>query len=145
VLVIVLLVAVLVALIAHIVYSLHQGLRTHIGLGASLSSKRRQLDPVQLERQAEEAANRQDYIGAVRLLFRAAVLRLDQRAGRQSRPGTTNREYLTRYRASGVIDALKQFVDVIDAKWYGYGECDVDDYRRCRQAHAMINATEQAV
>ncbi len=72
-------------------------------------------------------------------------MQLDQRLGRQTRPGTTNREYLARYRASTVIDALGQFVDVIDAKWYGHGECDVDDYRRCRQAHALIHATDQVV
>jgi len=142
-LVVILLVATLVALIVHIFYTLRQGLRSHIGLGAALTSKRRQFDPAQLEREAEEAAGRHDYIGAVRLLFRAAVVRLDQQAGRIARPGTTNREYLARYRASTVIDALGQFVDVIDAKWYGHGECDVDDYRRCRQAHALIQSTNQ--
>ncbi|HEX4143535.1 MAG TPA: DUF4129 domain-containing protein [Pirellulales bacterium] len=144
-LVVIFLIAALVALIVHIVYTLRQGLRSHIGLGATLLSKRRQLDPVQLERQSEEAANRHDYIGAVRLLFRAAVLRLDQHTGRAARPGMTNREYLARYRASSVIDALGQFVDVIDAKWYGYGECDVEDYRRCRQAHALIHGTDRVL
>ena len=140
-LVVILLVVTLVAVTFHIVYTLRQGIRSHIGLGTALSSKRKGLDPAQLERQAEEAAGQSDYIGAVRLLFRAAVLRLDQHAGRASRPGMTNREYLIRYRATSVIDALGQFVDVIDAKWYGYGECDVEDYRRCRQAHALIHGT----
>ena len=141
-LVCILLIATLVALVVHIVYSLRQGFRSHIGLGSAIISRRRQFDPGQLEREAEEAANRHDYIGAVRLLFRAAVLRLDQRHGRVARPGTTNREYLARYRATGVIDALAQFVDVIDAKWYGYGECDVDDYRRCRRANALIHGAD---
>jgi hypothetical protein len=143
--VIILLIVTLLALTIHVVYTLRRGLRSHIGLGATLSGKRRQLDPAQLEREAEEAANRLDYIGAVRLLFRAAVLRLDQHAGRTARPGMTNREYLARYRASNVNDALGQFVDVIDAKWYGYGACDVDDYRRCRQAHALIHGTNQVL
>ena len=56
------------------------------------------------------------------------------------RPGTTNREYLSRYRVTSFIDALRQFVDVIDAKWYGHGLCDADDYQRRRQAHASIRS-----
>jgi hypothetical protein len=141
-LVIVLLIVTLLAVTFHIFYTLRQGIRTHIGLGATLTSKRKGLDPAQLERQADEAAGRHDYIGAVRLLFRAAVLRLDQHAGRAARPGMTNREYLARYRASSVIEDLGQFVDVIDAKWYGYGECGVEDYQRCRQAHAVIHGAQ---
>jgi hypothetical protein len=141
---VILLIVTLLGLVIHIVYSLKQNLATHIGLGPAISSQRRQLDPTKLEREADQVASEHDYIGAVRLLFRAAVLRLDQRAGRPARPGLTNREYLTRYRAAGVIDALGQFVDVIDAKWYGSGECSVDDYRRCRQAHALILAVDEA-
>ena len=105
-----------------------------------LASRRKQLDPARLEEEAEHTAQQHDYIGAVRLLFRATVLRLEQRAGRTARPGTTNREYLSRYCATNFIDALRQFVDVIDAKWYGHGLCDADDYQRCRQAHALIRS-----
>jgi hypothetical protein len=143
VVVIALLVVALVALTVHIVYTLRAAWAGEMPAQASLL-KRRSVDPAQLEREAEEAAGRFDYIGAVRLLFRATVIRLDQRTGRTPRPGTTNREYLARYKAASFIGALRQFVDVIDAKWYGYGQCDADDYQRCRLAHGQILGTPEA-
>jgi Domain of unknown function (DUF4129) len=142
--IVVVLVVAVVALIVHITYTARAAWVGESLAADLFSSRRGQLDPAQLERAAEEAAARHDYIGAVRLLFRAAVVRLDQRAGRTPRPGTTNREYLSRYRASTAIDALRQFVDVIDAKWYGYGECGADDYQRCRQAHGLIRGAAEA-
>ena len=142
--IVVVLVAAIVALILHIGYTVKAAWAGETPAKATLANRRRQLDPEQIEREADEAARRQDYIAAVRLLFRAAVVRLEQAAGRTARPGTTNREYLSRYRAANFIDALRQFVEVIDAKWYGYGLCDADDYQRCRAAHALIRGAAGA-
>jgi len=139
-LVVVLLVVVLLALVAHMVWSFQQALRTRRS-GLQLDSLGpRVLDPRTFEIEAEEAAHRQDYIRAIRLLFRAALLRLEQRDKRGFRPGMTNRECLSRYRNTGAYDVLRMFVETIDAKWYGYGVCDVRDYMRCQQAHTQLHA-----
>ncbi len=144
VVVVIVLTVVLIALIAHIMYAFARAISGGRSLAGTSAIHRRKIDPVQLEAEADEAARRRDYIEAVRLLFRAALLRLEQRQNREPRPGVTNREYLRRYRESAVFEALRQFVDVIDAKWYGYGTCDAEDYDRCRQAHALIRGAPGA-
>lgn len=50
----------------------------------------RGLDPSRLEREAEEAERAGDLAGAFRLLFRAALLRLDDAGMIDLRPGTTS-------------------------------------------------------
>ena len=50
----------------------------------------RGLDPVVLERRATEAEQNGDYAGALRLLFRAALIRLDRAGMIDLRPGTTS-------------------------------------------------------
>lgn len=139
-LVVVLLVVVLIALVAHMAWSFQQALRTRRSNLQLSSLGPRTLDPRAFEIESEEAAHRQDYIRAIRLLFRATLLRLEQRDKRGFRPGMTNRECLFRYRNTGAFDVLRMFVDTIDAKWYGYGVCDVRDYMRCQQAHAQLHA-----
>jgi len=141
---VVVLVIVLVALVAHIMYAFARAISGGKGLAGIGPLGRRRTDPSQLESDADEAARRGDFIQAVRLLFRAALVRLEHRQNREPRPGITNREYLRRYRDSAVFEALRQFVDVIDAKWYGYGTCDAADYDRCRQAHALIRGAAGA-
>jgi hypothetical protein len=138
--VVVLLIVVLVALVAHIAYTFHQAMqkRTKVARLGALAPKI--IDPRLLEIEAEEAAHRQDYIGAVRLLFRASILQLDERDRRASRPGVTNREYLRRFQQTAAHDTLQMFVDTIDAKWYGYGTCDLRDYMKCQRAHDQIRS-----
>ena len=128
----------LVALVAHIVYTFRQAMSRRSQLNAQMRLDSRKVDPIDLERQAEDAAVQEDFISAVRLLFRAALLRIAQREKRELRPGTTNREYLRRYGQTNFAIALQQFVDVIDAKWYGLGICQAQDYQACRRAHTII-------
>ncbi len=142
--VVVVLTVVLVALVAHIMYAFARAISGGKGLAGTSAIERRRIDPSRLEAEADEAARREDYIEAVRLLFRAALLRLEHRQNREPRPGVTNREYLRRYRDSTLFDALRQFVDVIDAKWYGHGLCDEQDYDRCRLAHSLIRGAPGA-
>jgi hypothetical protein len=130
-------------LIAHIVYTFKQAISRRAGLPGRLALATRKTDPVELERLAEDAAVQRDFITAVRLLFRAALLRLAQGERRELRPGTTNREYLRRYGQTVVADPLAQFVEVLDAKWYGHGQCDALDYQICRQAHAAISTSSE--
>lgn len=132
------LVVVLLLLVAHIIYTILGSVRTP---GRSTDGKprdARRRDPRDLERMAEEARGRSDFIGAVRLLFRAAILRLENAERRVNRPGTTNRELLRRYRSTPVHPALQQFVTVIDTKWYGGRECGPEDYESCRSAHGDV-------
>src|SRR5262249_15173179 len=101
--------------------------------------------PIELEKKSEDAAAKHDYITAVRLLFRAALLRIAEREKRQLRPGMTNREYVRRYQKAVFSAELRQFVDVLDAKWYGHGLCDSDDYQTCRRAHRIICETGEVM
>ncbi len=127
-------------LVLHIVYTFQKAIARRAEIGGLLNGDVRKNDPAELERQAEDAAIGQQYVTAVRLLFRAALLRIAQREKRELRPGTTNREYLRRYGRSTFADSLRKFVEVIDAKWYGLGVCDADDYRACRLAHSNIRS-----
>jgi hypothetical protein len=134
-----------IVLIGHIVYTFRQAIARRTRLGDALGLGARRIDPIELEREAEDAAVRQEFIQAVRLLFRAALLRIAQREKRELRPGTTNREYLRRYDKSAFANPLQQFVEIIDAKWYGYGVCNAQDYHACRHAHTVICEANEVI
>ncbi len=129
----------LVAILAHLVYSVatlflgaKRGNLTSIKLGSMVA------DPVVLERQAEAAAEQGDCSQGVRLLFRACLLRLEQAESRKYRGGVTNREVLRRHRNSAVYEPMKLFVETLEIKWYGMGECSPADYAACKAAHAEL-------
>lgn len=132
-------VAILVAILCHMIYSiatLFWGVKKDDQLVTKLSNT--VLDPEMLERQATEAAAKGDCSLAVRLLFRACLLRLEQAESRKFRGGTTNREVLRRHRNSPVYEPMKLFVEILEIKWYGLGVCSQSDYESCRQAHAEL-------
>ena len=58
----------------------------------SLTDPGREIGPDEFEQQAALAETNRDYIGAVRLLFRAALRRLEIFEKKKFRPGITNRE-----------------------------------------------------
>jgi hypothetical protein len=97
-----------------------------------------EIDPAALEQEAESASRAGDYIGAIRLLFRAALRRIEVVEKRKLRPGFTNRELLRRYRSTPLHDSLERFVETIDDKWYGDGICLESDYVYCRSEHERI-------
>jgi hypothetical protein len=141
-LVVIVLALVCVALIAHIVWSFVSALR-----GPRPSARRygttrteRETDPNDLVRQAELASGRGDYIEAVRLLFRAALARLERAENKPFRPGFTNRALMARYRSSPLAEPLARLVGVIDAKWYGDEICRDEDYAACRAEHDRLHA-----
>jgi hypothetical protein len=138
--VIVVLTLLLVALLLHIVYTFRQVLDRRAKALQLSDSTLAAIDPRTLELNAEEAAHRHDYIDAVRLVFRASLLRLEQRDRRGVRPGITNHEYLRRYRDTPTHELLGQFVEIIDAKWYGGRACDCRDYALCQRAHEQLRA-----
>lgn len=94
--------------------------------------------PEMFEQQAQQAVAAGDYIQAVRLLFRACLVRLEQAEERPLRRGLTNREYLRRYEDTLFHEPLVPFVNTIDRKWYGGGECRAEDYEQCAHAHAEV-------
>lgn len=141
--IVILLVVICVALIAHIVWTFVVAIR-----GPSQRGRRRgsslpdeqPADPAELVQQAEAASAAGQYIEAVRLLFRASLVRLEQAEKRKFRPGFTNRALLARYRSSPVGDPLKRLVEVMDAKWYGDEACHHEDYIACRQEHDRLQS-----
>jgi hypothetical protein len=128
-----------VALIAHIIYTLIQAIRGPVRRsGQVYTSAAREVDPLDLEREADRIGDRGDYIGAIRLLFRAALRRIELAERKQLRPGFTNRELLRRYRASPLFASLERFVETIEQKWYGNTPCEQVDYIACRGEHDRI-------
>jgi hypothetical protein len=137
--VIIVLVVVLLALLVHIGYSFYSALGTGIRLRRFQPDERREsVRPEFYEEKAQGAVAEQNYIAAVRFLFRAALLRLEQVDKRPARRGATNREHLRRYRNTSAFESMRQFVEIIDAKWYGTGDCLAEDYAACLNAHSRI-------
>jgi hypothetical protein len=129
----------LVLLIVHLSYTLYSALRgRRRDREIEFAEESVPRDPAGLERQAHDAAGRGDYIGAVRLLFRACLRHIEQTEHRALAAGATNREVLRRHRDSGTFAPLKLFVDTIETKWYGRGACGSDDYAACRVAYLDI-------
>jgi hypothetical protein len=88
---------------------------------------------------AEARADRQvaagDYRSALRYLFLATLLALQERGALELRPGMTNREYLQSLRtasSTGLPVSLAALVDAFDRTWYGHLPFDAEDYARCR-------------
>jgi hypothetical protein len=132
-------VLVLIALIAHIVYTLVTAIRGPTkSRDRQYAAERREANPVDLEREAEQAGGRGDYIGAIRLLFRAALRRIELAEKKNLRPGWTNRELLRRYKSKPFSSSLERLVEMIDQKWYGGQACEQGDYLACRGEHAQI-------
>jgi hypothetical protein len=131
-------VVVCIALIAHILYTLLKAVGPVARRRIPLTDPGRDVNPDDFEQQAALAERNRDYIGAVRLLFRAALRRLEIFEKRRFRPGITNRELLRRYRSTPLAESLLRFVTTIDLKWYGQVPCEQTDYIACRTEHGRI-------
>lgn len=137
---IVALVALLALLIWHIAYTFFRAFSHRPEATPWTRGERdeREVDPAAVEREAAQLAARQDYVGAVRLLFRASVLRIERVEQRKFRAGVTNREILRRYREQPWGAALRTVVDTLDFKWYGDEPCLPEDFDACRRACGAI-------
>jgi hypothetical protein len=137
--VVVLAVILLVALISHLTYTFVRAIRGPLPRRrAFLATSAPETNPVDLEQEADEAGKAGDYIRAIRLLFRAALRRIETAEKKKLRPGFTNRELLRRYRSTPLFASLERFVETIDQKWYGDGTCLEEDYLTCCGEHARI-------
>lgn len=135
------------ALIIHIIYSFVVAIRgtSRRSRAAFKLGESRDVPPEDLEREAETARTAGDYIGAIRLLFRAALRRIEVAEEKKFRPGLTNRELLRRYRSSPIFPALERMIETIDLKWYGGQTCLAQDYVACQAEHQRIRqAVERA-
>jgi hypothetical protein len=133
----------LVILIVHILWTFQRALTgAHLRLpDARLALEGEpKLHPDKLEADADEAAANGDLIGAIRLLLRASLLRLELREKRPFRRGMTNRQHLARVRRTPFFDPLQVLVRTIELKWYGDEVCEASDYDACRQAHGSLRS-----
>lgn len=88
----------------------------------------RGLDPVDLERRADEAARRGDHELAFRLSFRAGLARLDRSGRIELRPGTTSGTLADQIGSEEFSDLVVRF----DAVVYGGDEAVPADTERVR-------------
>jgi hypothetical protein len=70
-------------------------------------------DPAELERQARAAEQAGDYTGAVRLRFRAGVLRLDDAGVLKYRPSLTTRSVTRRAHSATLVDLGRTFDEIV--------------------------------
>lgn len=109
------------------------------GSHAGFTSRQRGFSAEDLEQFAVEAGRAGDHIAAIRFLFRASVVRLEQSSKQRHRPGATNRELLKRFSQwPEVATSIRYFVDVIDRKWYGDEFCTEADYARSQSEYESV-------
>jgi hypothetical protein len=135
-----LLTAFLALLIFHIVITFRTALRRRARGLKTVGAHAGGEEPETWERRAGAAGRAEDYITALRCLFVAAVLRMEEASDRRFRRAVTNREYLNRYRNTPAFEPLLYFVNALDWKWYGGGVCVESDYEEARRAHARLRA-----
>jgi HAMP domain-containing protein len=85
-----------------------------------------------------ELAEAGNYVDASRMLYRAALVRLEEERGGFLRRGLTNSEYIRTFRTPWVVENLRVFADLINWKWYRDRNFEADDYRRCREAYDRL-------
>ncbi|HEX3722665.1 MAG TPA: DUF4129 domain-containing protein [Nitrolancea sp.] len=91
---------------------------------------------VNLRAEAESMAQRRSYRLAIRALYLAALLRLDELGALSFERALTNREVLRAARTGGsaqLFDQLAPLVERFDRHWYGAVSCTEDDYQEFRQ------------
>lgn len=129
-----------VAIVAHIIYTLvsamRGGDRERFVLPTEPAPAR--MTATELEQLAESAAARGELIVAVRFLFRASLARLELREKKLTRRGLTNREHLRRYRGTPFFEPLEILVSTIEWKWYGEQTCVNEDWETCRRAYQSM-------
>lgn len=141
-LIVIVLFAVLLALIAHMAWTLTQamsgGRRSQRSTALPSEMVNVELTVAELEQASEKAFQQGAFIEAVRYLFRATLANLAEREQKKFRRGTTNRQYLSYFRNSAILPYLQILVSTIELKWYGDEPCEQQDYETCRDAYQQI-------
>jgi hypothetical protein len=128
----------LVVLVVHIVWSFSRAIRGVARRKVVLKSEDSNPRPEEFESAAARQADSGDFIGAIRLLFKACLLRVEAVQKQPFRRGVTNREILRNLRATSIAEPLNRIVEIIDTRWYGHLPCNQDDYAECQTASARI-------
>lgn len=95
------------------------------------------------DREAAASARAGEYRQALRFLFLATLLALQERGLIELRPGVTNREYLRALHAvgdGGPRGALHALIDLFDASWYGHIAIGAHEYERAQRLAAQALA-----
>ncbi|MFP4171650.1 MAG: DUF4129 domain-containing protein [Candidatus Hydrogenedentota bacterium] len=137
------LIAILSALMAHIIYTMYLAMRppAHT-MAARDNANSAASDHKPIVEEARELAAGGRHGDATRVLFRAALTLLEAKRGGRIRKGLTNREYLRTFRSDWVVNSLKPFVEVLDRKWYRSEPFQPEDFQRCETA---LENLEQAL
>lgn len=131
-------VALAIALLVHILYTLFNTIRGPAGRLRALANAEEISKPEDWEKRAREAAGGGDLIGAIRFLFRAGVLRIERSRERSFRRGVTNHEILRAVGSSALAEPVDALVRTIDYKYYGGADCSAEDFERCSAAYDGI-------
>jgi len=125
----------LVALLAHITYTIVRALRS-----AGRPSARPQAAPTRpqtaddLRREAEALAARGEFRDAIRVFYLALIRALQVRGVLSRASSRTNWEHLRQLHAHPELAAvLKPFTETFDAKWYGRRPASAGEVERCRE------------
>ncbi len=141
------LVLVLALVTAHLGWTLYRAMRGGQRFARSdrltAAADRSRVTVLELESAAERSAEAGAFIEAIRFLFRAMLMRLEDLEGRRFRRGVTNRQHLRRYSASPIAASLKTLVHTIDQKWYGDDVCVRSDFEACQSAYSEIRVSLQ--
>jgi len=128
-----------IALIAHIVYTFVRAIQGPLpGRSRKYVTPTTEINPAELEAQADIVGQQGQYIEAIRLLFRASLRRIELAENKKFRPGCTNRELLRRFRATPLASPLGRFVEMLERKWYGNEPCGQADFVACHADNASI-------
>jgi hypothetical protein len=83
---------------------------------------------------ADETAQSQDYRSAIRYMYLASLLMLDERGVIHYDSSLTNREHLRHLRDKPqVYEILRRVINAFEEVWYGYHPIDEAYYQRFRQ------------
>ena len=105
-----------------------------IGAGRRRGGRDKSLDPARLERDADAAERRGDLDGALRLRFRAGLLRLDRAGAIRFRPSITTGQVARRLRLPAFDDLAVTF----DAVAYGGRHASATDVSTARAAWPRV-------
>jgi len=129
---------ILVFLAWHIAYTLVKAMKRRSRPEFLLNESVATISPEELEAQARAAFEHQENLLGIRALLQASLLRLELARNARLRRGTTNRQYLARYRSTDVYTPLEQLVAITESRWFGDVVCTAEDVERCQQAHRQI-------
>jgi hypothetical protein len=138
------LIAVIVAVLATIIFLLVRNLRNTVVASASDSQTHDDSLPATSARalsNAQKHAEGGDYRSAMRQLYLATLLLLDERGALRFDRALTNRETLRALNASPrLAQALTPVVEVYDHVWYGYAQVSPSEFERYRAAIESVRS-----